>query len=96
MRIDWRKARAVAAALLMTTTLTACAGLPGSPAKVTVQIPRDCENLAKPVPYPTITKGQSAKASVARHRAALGQANGRLEATHDCQASQRERFANGY
>jgi hypothetical protein len=80
----------------MTTTLTACAGLPGSPGKVSVQIPRDCENLAKTVPYPAVTKGQSAKASVARHRAALGQANGNLKATHDCQVSQRERFANGY
>ena len=80
----------------MMTTLTACAGLPGSPTKASVQIPRDCEDLAKPVPYPGVTKGQSAKASVARHRAALGQANGRLEATHDCQVSQRERFANGY
>jgi len=80
----------------MMTTLTACAGLPGSPTKASVQIPRDCEDLAKIVPYPPVTKGQSAKVSVARHRAALGQANGNLKATHDCQVSQRERFANGF
>lgn len=80
----------------MLATLTACATSPGSPTRASVQIPRDCENLAQPVPYPAVNQGQSAKASVARHRAALGQANGRLEATRDCQAQQRERLANGY
>jgi hypothetical protein len=77
-------------------TLTACATSPGSPTNGVVRIPRDCENLAEPVPYPPVTKGQNAKAAVARHRAALGQANGRLVATHDCQARQRERFAKGF
>ncbi len=79
--------------ILMIATLTACAASPGSPSKPAVQIPRDCEELAKTVPYPPVAKGQNAKASVARHRAALGQANGNLEATRECQAAQRERFA---
>ncbi|CAM5400683.1 hypothetical protein AFEL58S_02030 [Afipia felis] len=78
------------------TMLAACTGLPDSPTRASLQIPRDCENLAEPVPYPPVSKGQNAKASVARHRAALGQANGRLEATRDCQVAQRERFANGF
>jgi hypothetical protein len=60
-----------------------------------VQIPRDCELLAKTVPYPAVTKGQPAKVAVARHRAALGQANGNLVATRTCQEQQRQRFANG-
>lgn len=77
-------------------TLTACATSPGSPTRASIQIPRDCEDLAQPVPYPPVALKGNAKASVARHRAALGQANGRLEATRDCQAQQRERFANGY
>jgi hypothetical protein len=79
----------------MTMTLTACATSPGSPTRATVQIPRDCELLAATVPYPTVTKGQSAKVAVARHRAALGQANGNLVATRTCQEQQRQRFANG-
>lgn len=86
------------ALLALSTTLTfaGCATSRIDPAKPAVQIPRDCENLAQPVPYPGLAKGQSAKASLARHRAALGQANGRLSATHACQANQRERFAKGF
>jgi len=67
--------------------------LPGSPTVPSVQIPRDCELLAATVPYPAVSKGQSAKVSVARHRAALGQANGNLVATRTCQQQQRQRFA---
>ncbi|MBN9001512.1 MAG: hypothetical protein J0H75_05380 [Rhizobiales bacterium] len=58
-----------------------------------MQIPRDCEDLAKEVPYPPVVKGQSAKVSVGRHRAALGEANGNLRATRQCQEQQRQRFA---
>ncbi|KYK44559.1 hypothetical protein A1D31_14275 [Bradyrhizobium liaoningense] len=60
-----------------------------------MQIPRDCENLAQPVGYPAVDVGMSSKVALARHRASLGQANGRLVATRDCQRQQRERFANG-
>jgi hypothetical protein len=77
-------------------TLTACATSQGSPPAGSIQIPRDCELLAKTVPYPAVSKGQSAKAALARHRAALGQANGNLVATRECQALQRERFARGF
>jgi hypothetical protein len=64
--------------------------------------PSRCQNtnldllLAKTVPYPAVSNGQSAKAALARHRAALGQANGNLVATRECQALQRERFARGF
>lgn len=80
------------AAILMTLTCGACATSPGSPSRATVQIPRDCEELARTVPYPAVAKGQHAKVAVARHRAALGQANGNLVATRTCQQVQRERF----
>lgn len=79
----------------MTATCGACTTLPGSPTVASVQIPRDCELLAATVPYPVVAKGQSAKAAVARHRAALGQANGNLAATRTCQEQQRQRFASG-
>jgi hypothetical protein len=74
-------------------TCAGCKTLGDSPSAPAVQIPRDCEDLAKEVPYPPVTKGQSAKASVAKHRAALGQANGNLKATRECQTHQRQRFA---
>lgn len=60
-----------------------------------MQIPRDCEGLAASVPLPDIARGQSAKAALARHRAALINADGNLDATRECQANQRERFAKG-
>lgn len=60
-----------------------------------VQIPRDCEALAATVPLPDVKSGQSAKSSLAQHRAALVTADGHLDASRECQANQRERFAKG-
>jgi hypothetical protein len=60
-----------------------------------VQIPRDCEALAAIVPLPDLAKGQNAKAALAQHRAALVNADNNLDATRECQANQRERFAKG-
>ena len=76
-------------------TCAACTTLPNSPTVASVQIPRDCELLAKTVSYPAVTKGQAPKVALARHRAALGQANTNLVATRTCQEKQRQRFANG-
>jgi len=95
MRNDYRSCLKTAAALLTMLTLTACATSPGSPTRAAVQIPRDCELLAQTVPYPAVSKGQSAKVVLGRHRAALGQANTNLVATRTCQEQQRQRFANG-
>jgi hypothetical protein len=58
-----------------------------------VQIPRDCENLAQPVPFQKVAAGMSAKVALARERAAHGEANTRLVATRTCQEQQREQFA---
>ncbi len=77
----------------MLTMCGGCATLPNSPTTPTVQISRDCEDLAQEVPYPPVYLKQSAKVSEARHRAALKQANGNLRATRQCQERQRQRFA---
>ena len=58
-----------------------------------VQIPRDCELLAATVRYPSVAVGINAKVALARHRAALGQANTNLVATRTCQERQRQHFA---
>lgn len=79
----------------MMLTLTACAHSPGAPESVSVQIPRDCEALAQTVPLPDLTKGNSAKSSLAQHRSSLIKADNNLDATRECQANQRERFAKG-
>lgn len=79
----------------MTLTFAACSGFQGKPASVSVQIPRDCEDLAQRVPPPGVKVGVSAKAALAQHRGALVRANGNLEATRECQVNQRERFAAG-
>lgn len=47
------------------------------------------------MPLPDVAKGQSAKSALAQHRAALINADGNLDATRECQANQRERFARG-
>jgi len=47
------------------------------------------------VPLPDVARGQSAKSSLAQHRSALIRADNNLDATRECQANQRERFAKG-
>lgn len=79
----------------MIAILAACVHSPGAPESVSVQIPRDCEALAQSVPLPDVAKGQRAKSSLAQHRASLIKADGNLDATRECQANQRERFAKG-
>lgn len=75
----------------MAMTLGGCATF-GSPAP-SVQIPRDCENLAQRVDPPPVRAGMNAKAALAQTRGALATANGNLDATRECQAAQRQRFA---
>lgn len=65
-----------------------CAHSVDAPSSATGSIPRDCEDLAE-VDLPDLKKGQSAKSSLAQHRA------NNLDATRTCQARERERFAKG-
>lgn len=76
-------------------TLAACSHSADAPSNASVSIPRDCEDLAEQVPLPDIKKGESAKAALAQHRAALVNADNNLDATRTCQTRQRERFAKG-
>lgn len=68
--------------------------LPGE-GKPVVRISMACERLAARVPTPDLKVGDDAKAKMFEHRAALGSANSRLDATRECQAKQRKRFARG-
>jgi hypothetical protein len=60
-----------------------------------VQIPDDCDRHARPVPYPPVVKGEDLGLRSAKYAAALGQANGRLEAVRDCNSAVRGAFATG-
>jgi hypothetical protein len=63
--------------------------------KPVVRISQACERLASRVPTPDLKVGDDAKAKMFEHRAALGSANARLDATKGCQEKQRKRFARG-
>jgi hypothetical protein len=47
------------------------------------------------VPYPPVVKGEDLGLRSAKYAAALGQANGRLEAVRDCNSAVRGAFATG-
>ena len=70
-------------------TLSACA-LSGQGPK-TVKVPNECDANALPVAYPGVSGDLGVVA--ARHRAALGQANGRLAAVKACNAKVRAEYA---
>ena len=97
MKRDLPRALSVTVAL-MTMTLAGCktsdrAGpAPSNPA---VQIPRECEELAKDYSMPPLVKGQSAKVALVRTRVVLAGAIDSLGDTRECQVDQRERFARG-
>ena len=77
------------------TILPGCAHSPIAPGDVSVQIPRDCEQLARNVSVPDPARDRAnGKLALARTTAALVEANGNIDATRECQANQRERFAN--
>lgn len=63
------------------------------------QLSRACEQLAQNVVDPqdagTITVNTDPKLAVGEYKVALGQANDNLDATRDCQVSQRQRVARG-
>lgn len=71
----------------------ACASSPRSVSPQGIQIPRDCEQLAKRVNEPAWRTGDSAKMLLGRTTSSLIQANGNLDATRTCQARQRQQFA---
>lgn len=76
------------------TSLTGC-GHFAAPDSPTVQIPRNCEDLAETVPHPEPSKAVDPKVTVGEYSIALDEANGNLKDTRTCQANQRKRFAKG-
>jgi hypothetical protein len=80
--------------MLICASVAACAQTAADSDKRGIQIPRDCEELAQPVPEPDWRKGQNAKVLLGRTTGALIQANENLDATRTCQAKQRETFAH--
>jgi len=70
----------------------ACATSQGNP-PLAVAIPNDCDRHAVPVPYPRIVKGEDLGLRSAKYAAALGQANGRLDAVRKCNEAVRASFA---
>jgi hypothetical protein len=80
--------------LLMCTLAAGCGTVPQIEPKPKVQIPRTCEELAKDVDGPDWHVGDNAKALLADTTVALEEAKGNLKATRECQAHQREAFAN--
>jgi hypothetical protein len=58
-----------------------------------VSIPAACAALAVSVPLPAPVAGDDARKLLARHRAALAQANDRIAARDACEAKVRADFA---
>jgi hypothetical protein len=94
MKLNLRSVQRMLVVVAALMTCAACSPFVDRP-KLQVSIPADCEQLAKQVPLPAVTMEDDVKASEARHRAALVEANKNLSATGRCQARVRARFANG-
>jgi len=58
-------------------------------------LPTACEGLATAVPLPSVTKGDDMRAVAARHRAALVQANRRLDSSRKCNTQVRTDYRGG-
>ncbi len=57
-----------------------------------VQIPKECENLAETVRLPDPKKGQDMRLIAAQNRKAAAKANAQLDATRECQVRLREEY----
>ena len=57
-----------------------------------VRLPQDCEHLAETVSPPPLKRGMHAKVALARTTSALARANDHLDATRNCQVTQRRAY----
>jgi hypothetical protein len=80
---------------LIATTFAGCKTSGEVRPPLAVQIPNDCERLARDVGFPALTGTVDVKLLLARYRAALVLANKNLKATRECQAEMRVRYAAG-
>ena len=60
-----------------------------------VHVPRDCEGLARNVDDPSVGPRSDPWRVIGEYAVALGEANGNIDATRQCQAGQRERLGMG-
>lgn len=79
------------AALLLTTTLSACATSASAP--LDRSLPTACDQLAVDVKLPEVKKGDDARAQLAKHRALLILTNRRLDAARRCYVLVRKEYA---
>jgi hypothetical protein len=91
----WQSRALLAVVMILTTSLlpSCTAYNRGAPSSPSVQIPRDCEELAKRYSVPPDSK--SVRVTLVRTRTALVGAIDSLDDTRECQALQRERLARG-
>jgi hypothetical protein len=66
-----------------------------APSSLAIQLPRDCEALARNVEDPALDVATDPKLAVGEYEVALDEANGNITATRTCQVNQRKRFAKG-
>ena len=66
----------------------------GNP-KLQVSIPDTCERLPGAVSQPAMREADNALVLLARHRAALGIANSRIDAKNACMARVRRQYGRG-
>lgn len=74
------------------TILSGCTGYGSAP--LSIQLPADCQQLAKTVPLPAIKKGDDIRSLLARHRAGLVKANANLDAVRNCEAKLIAQYGN--
>lgn len=75
-----------------------CASSSGGPPPASangVYVPRDCESLARNVDDPVVGPRSDPWRVIGEYAVALGEANGNIDATRQCQAGQRERLGMG-
>ena len=68
-----------------------CVTLSGTP-PLAVDLPNECDEIARPVPYPFV-KGEDLGVRSARFAAALGEANTRLVKASECEQAVRQVFS---
>jgi hypothetical protein len=80
---------------MLTGCETFSAGGPPPAGHNGVMLPRDCENLARNVDDPKVSPRSDPWRVIGQYAVALGEANGNIDATRECQGGQRERMSKG-
>ena len=91
----WRFALSLVAFLMIGTFLAGCASAPPAP-QVARDLPPAADRLMKPVPLPTIYKGQDARAALRLTGTALIEANARLSASAGWYEGVRKSYSAGH